>query len=121
MRTNSVDTLNHVVCGNVPSFSPFAVLMRVDIDGQLQQLQALVESFNLRKPVARRFIHRLHEVRAAWADKHHHKHSGKEFCKNLEKFMRDVQKTIGKTLTTAEAGQVLALPQLIATEVSCGS
>jgi hypothetical protein len=119
--TMPVDPLNQLVCGLVSSLSPFAVFMPVDVSGQLQQLQALVESFNLRKPVAKRFAHRLDEVLAAWADSHHHKHSARDFCKNLDKFMRDVEKATDKTLAAAEASQLLSMAQLIAGEVGCGS
>ncbi|MEO8679226.1 MAG: choice-of-anchor Q domain-containing protein [Vicinamibacterales bacterium] len=114
------------VCGNVTSLSPFVVAVRVpapsvDVAAQLRQLEAMVNSFNLRKPVARRFVHRLDEVQEEWREtRHHQKNHTKEFCKELDKFMRDVQKATGKTLTAAEAGQVLALAQLIAGEVGCG-
>jgi hypothetical protein len=112
---------NHLACITVGSLSPFAVVMPMDVAGQLQQLQGLVESFNLRKPVAKRFAHRLDKALAAWADKHHHKHSARDFCKDLDKFMRDVEKATGTTLTAAEAAQLLTLSQLIAGEVGCGS
>ena len=120
-RTASVNTVDHVVCGVVSSLSPFAVLMPADVAGQLQVLHALVESFNLRKPVARRFIHRLGEVREAWVSKHRHHHRTHEFCRELEKFMRDVEKASGRTLTAAEADQLLALAHVIAGDAGCGS
>ena len=113
------------ICGRVTSLSPFVVAVKVppsaDVATQLQQLQAMVESFNLRKAVAKRFIHRLDQVQDAWADTRDHKKVTKKFCEALDKFMRDVQKATGKTLTAAEAAQLLALSQLIASEIGCRS
>ena len=115
-RTTSVDSANHVVCGSVSSLSPFAVLMRIDVAGQLQQLQSLIDSFNLRKPAARRFTHRLDDARRALNKR---KHSTKHFCEELGEFIRDVRRQTGRSLTTAEASQLLALATQIALEVGC--
>lgn len=115
-----MNTLDHVVCGDVSSLSPFAVLIPPDVAGQLQQLQGLIDNFNLRKPVARRFTHRLDDVRRAWFRHHRHKDTRETFCEELGEFIVNVQRQSRKTLTAGEAGQLLALAQLIAGEVGCG-
>ena len=116
-KTTSVDIVNHIVCGSVPSLSPFAVLAPIDVSAQLQQLQVLINSFNLRKPVAKRFTHRVDELRRAWASKH--KHSKRRFCHELAELVEAVQKQSGRTLTAAEANQLLTLAALIAGETGC--
>ncbi len=119
-RTTFTSPTDHVVCGDVSSLSPFAVLIPPDVAGQLQQLQGLIDNFNLRKPVARRFTHRLDDVRRAWFRHHRHKDTREPFCEELREFIANVQRQSRKTLTAGEAGQLLALAQLIAEEVGCG-
>jgi hypothetical protein len=113
-RTSSVDHTNHIVCGTVSSLSPFAVLTRTNVSGELQALQTLVNSFNLRKPAARKFNHRLDAARKALAKGHH-----KKFCKELDAFLRDVQKQSGKSLTASEADQLRTLAEQIASKAGC--
>ena len=115
-RTTSTDSVNHIVCGTVSSLSPFAVLTPSDINGQLQQLQALINSFNLKKPAAKRFTHRLDDARRAL---NRRKHSAKAFCEELGEFIKDVRRQTGKSLTASEASQLLALAQQIAGEAGC--
>src|SRR5262249_15361747 len=66
-RTTSVDSVNHIVCGTVSSLSPFAVLAPVGISSQLQQLQVLVNQFNLGRPADKQFTHRLDNAKKAFA------------------------------------------------------
>ncbi len=116
-KTTSVDTATHIVCGRVPSLSPFAVLAPIDVSAQLQQLQVLINSFNLSKPAAKRFTHRVDELRRAWTSKH--KHSNRRFCHELAEFVEAVERQSGRTLTAAEANQLLTLAALIAGETGC--
>ena len=69
--------------------------MRIDVAGQLQQLQSLIDSFNLRKPAARRFTHRLDDARRALNKR---KHSTKHFCEELGEFIRDVRRQTGRSV-----------------------
>jgi hypothetical protein len=116
-RTSSVDIVNHLVCGTAPSLSPFAVLMPIDISGQLQQLQVLINGFNLNKPAAKKFTHRVDKLRKEWAAQD--KQTVKRFCKTLAQFMDDVRKQSGRKLTPSEASQLLMQAEVIAGEVGC--
>jgi hypothetical protein len=96
------------------------VLIRIDVSRELQQLQILINSFNLSKPEARRFTHRLDDTRRAWVRHRKHAHSAKAFCEELAKFINAVQKQAGNTLTAGEATQLLTVAELIASEAGCG-
>jgi hypothetical protein len=63
----------------------------------------------------------LDQVEEEWRETHRDTNHIGKFCKDLDKFIRDVQKATGRTLTAAEAAQLLALAQLIVGEVGCGS
>jgi hypothetical protein len=116
-RTTAVDESNHVVCGTVSSLSPFAVLMPIDVTGRLQELQVLINSFNLKKPAAKKFMHRVDKLRRAWVtEQTHHPH---RFCDELAKFVKAVHKESGKKLTRAEANELLERAALLAIDVGC--
>ena len=98
----------------------FAVLMRIDVSRELQELQILINSFNLNKPDARRFTHRLDDARRAWTRHLKHEHGVRAFCEELAEFISTVQAQAGNTLTADEATQLVTVAELIASEAGCG-
>ena len=118
-RTSSVDKTHHIVCGTVSSLSPFGVFVPSNpssVPAQLQQLQTLINSFNLKKPAAKKFTHRLDDARKAFNKIH--KNKVKPF-QELAEFIRDVRAQTGKSLTAAEAQDLLLLATQIQSEVGC--
>lgn len=109
---------NGIVCSTpLASLSPFAVLAPMDIAAQLAQLQELIDSFNLRKRVELRFTFRLDIARFVWSWKH--RHNVRAFCAEMQDFVREVRRSTGRTLTAAEASQLLQLATQIETEAGC--
>ncbi len=116
--TTSTDTTAHIVCGSVTSLSPFGVFFQQpNVLSELHQLQVLIDSFNLKKPATRRFTHRLDEARRAFVKSKHD--STKTFCREMSDFIKDVQKAPGRTLTTAEANQLLSIAMSIVAQAGC--
>ena len=95
------------------------MLFPVNVSAELQQLQLLLNSFNLKKPAAKKFTHRLDEARKALVNEKQHKHNEKRFCDELAKFIKDARKETGKSLSAAEADQLLLLATQIAHEAGC--
>lgn len=116
-RTTSFDPVNRIVCGIVSSLSPFAVLAPIDVTQQLQDLQVLINNFNLRKPVDKRFTHRVDKLKTVWVSDRRNR--SKQFCHELAKFTQLIAKESGKTLTASEANQLLALTVSIRGSAGC--
>lgn len=116
-RTTLVDKVEHIVCGTVTSLSPFAVLVPISVSAQLQDLQVAINSFNLRKPAAERFNHRIDKLRGLWVSQH--KHAERRFCAELAKFVKTVGKESGKTLSPEEANELLTRAASIAGAADC--
>ena len=60
----------------------------------------------------------MDDARKAWARQRKHHHL-KLFCHELAEFIRDVRKASGRSLTAAEASQLLLLATEIEGEVGC--
>jgi CSLREA domain-containing protein len=95
---------------------------------QIADLMKLIDTFNLKKAVDKKFDHHLDEVlkKLDEMDKERQKgkskeasHKLEEVCKKLAEFIKDAQHESGKKLTAAQATQIIDAAKRIAAVLGC--
>jgi predicted outer membrane repeat protein len=107
--TTSVDTVNRIICGSVTSFSPFALFQTT-----INDLIALVNSFNLPKGTADSLLDKLTNAQARIASGHL-----RAGCNRLSAFINDVETQSGKKLTPNQANQLIVAANGVRAGLRC--
>ena len=107
---------NHVVCGTFSSLSPFALLAPSSHRPTLEDLIALVDSFDLQHGIERSLDAKLQNARAALAAARTGNRAAA--CNLLNAFVNEVQAQSGKSMTPAQAGQLVTMAIQIETSLA---
>ena len=100
--------------GNTAQATQQVTVKQASVADELDALAALIDSWNLRKPLSDHLDHRVAKLETDLAHGRAH-----EFCAGLADLARRARAEAGKKLTLAESAQILADVAQIATGAGC--